>query len=130
MGLLHKEYLDDADDWRLRESTLSSKDRDREFCRLVVCAQCATHLTTTQDLISKAFQGSRGKAHLYNRAINICLGEPETRTMTTGIHIVRDISCKCCRSVVGWKYDKAFEESQRYKEGRFIIEVAAFKELE
>ncbi|KAG5437128.1 hypothetical protein PCANB_001104 [Pneumocystis canis] len=41
----------------------------------------------------------------------------EDRTMTTGRHIVRDISCKQCGSVVGWKYDKAFESSQMYKEG-------------
>ncbi|KAG4306182.1 hypothetical protein PORY_000170 [Pneumocystis oryctolagi] len=56
--------------------------------------------------------------HTYLTQFNI-IESPmsEDRTMTTGRHIVRDISCKQCGSVVGWKYDKAFESSQMYKEG-------------
>jgi len=42
--------------------------------------------------------------------------------MTTGKHIVRDISCVSCKSVVGWKYDRAYEPSEQYKEGKFILE--------
>jgi len=42
--------------------------------------------------------------------------------MTTGKHIVRDISCVSCKEVVGWKYDRAYEASEQYKEGKFILE--------
>ena len=42
--------------------------------------------------------------------------------MTTGRHIVRDIMCKQCSETVGWKYDKAYETSEKYKEGKFILE--------
>ncbi len=42
--------------------------------------------------------------------------------MTTGRHIVRDIACKQCKCAVGWKYDKAFEQAEKYKEGKFILE--------
>jgi hypothetical protein len=42
--------------------------------------------------------------------------------MTTGRHIVRDISCRQCKETVGWKYDKAYESSEKYKEGKFILE--------
>lgn len=42
--------------------------------------------------------------------------------MTTGRHIVRDISCRTCRVVVGWKYDKAYEPAEKYKEGKYILE--------
>jgi len=42
--------------------------------------------------------------------------------MTTGRHIVRDIQCRQCKEVVGWKYDKAYESSEKYKEGKFILE--------
>ena len=42
--------------------------------------------------------------------------------MTTGRHIVRDISCRQCKEIVGWKYDKAYEASEKYKEGKFILE--------
>ncbi len=33
-----------------------------------------------------------------------------------------DVSCAFCGSVLGWKYDGAEEESQRYKVGKFILE--------
>ncbi len=42
--------------------------------------------------------------------------------MTTGRHDVRDITCKECGRVVGWKYEKAYEPSEKYKEGKFILE--------
>lgn len=42
--------------------------------------------------------------------------------MTTGRHIVRDISCRQCNHVVGWKYDKAYETTEKYKEGKYILE--------
>ena len=42
--------------------------------------------------------------------------------MTTGRHVVRDIACKSCAVTVGWKYDKAYESTERYKEGKFILE--------
>ena len=43
------------------------------------------------------------------------------RNMTTGRHIVRDIICKQCNETVGWKYDKAYEASEKYKEGKYIL---------
>lgn len=42
--------------------------------------------------------------------------------MTTGKHIVRDIACRQCNETVGWKYDKAYEASEKYKEGKYILE--------
>jgi hypothetical protein len=42
--------------------------------------------------------------------------------MTTGRHIVRDISCRQCDQIVGWKYDKAYETQEQYKENKFILE--------
>ena len=71
----------------------------------------------------------------------------------TGMHSVSDIFCKVCNSTVGWKYvishfvshcgllasfffrshpdcfcshlqEKAHEESQKYKEGKYILEKA------
>jgi hypothetical protein len=54
--------------------------------------------------------------------VNITLAEAVERSMTTGRHIVRDISCRQCKETVGWKYDKAFENSEKYKESKFILE--------
>jgi hypothetical protein len=42
--------------------------------------------------------------------------------MTTGRHIVRDIMCISCRETVGWKYDRAYEASEQYKENKYILE--------
>ncbi len=54
--------------------------------------------------------------------VNIKQAEAMERNMTTGRHVVRDIICKQCNETVGWKYDKAYEASEKYKEGKFILE--------
>lgn len=59
--------------------------------------------------------------------------------MMTGLHRIRAIKCKKCRQTIGWTYVSvpilnsspnlsifeqvfAYEESEKYKEGKFIIE--------
>lgn len=42
--------------------------------------------------------------------------------LITGLHSVCDIFCKRCENMLGWTYAKAYESSQKYKEGKFIIE--------
>ena len=54
--------------------------------------------------------------------VNISQAEAMERNMTTGRHVVRDIQCRQCKEVVGWKYDKAYEPSEQYKEGKYILE--------
>lgn len=68
------------------------------------------------------FRGQHGKAYLFNAVVNTMQGEATERNMTTGRHVVRDITCKQCKETVGWKYDKAFEQSEKYKEGKYILE--------
>lgn len=68
------------------------------------------------------FRGQHGKAYLFNAVVNISLSEATERNMTTGRHVVRDITCRQCKETVGWKYDKAYEPSEKYKEGKFILE--------
>lgn len=41
---------------------------------------------------------------------------------------MRDVSCKSCDAKVGWMYEFATEENQRYKEGRVILERALVTE--
>mmetsp|Transcript_4260 Transcript_4260/g.11905 ORF Transcript_4260/g.11905 Transcript_4260/m.11905 type:complete len:114 (+) Transcript_4260:67-408(+) len=92
--------------------------------RIYVCKDCGTHLCYHKDRVSKSFQGRHGKAYLFNRCVNTYLGEEEDRLLITGLHTVCDVYCMCCDSVLGWQYLKAFESSQRYKEGKVIIEKA------
>ncbi|KAM7193598.1 Yippee/Mis18 [Rhypophila sp. PSN 637] len=90
--------------------------------RIFACNECKTHLANHDDIISRNFRGQHGKAFLFNAVVNVATGEPNERNMTTGRHIVRDITCRECKTVVGWKYDKAYENSEKYKEGKFILE--------
>ncbi|KAG0014650.1 hypothetical protein BGZ80_010324 [Entomortierella chlamydospora] len=75
-------------------------------------------------LFYKGFQGRHGRAYLFKNVQNITLGPKEDRILMTGLHSVADISCTICQSVIGWIYIYAFEEAQKYKEGKYIVEKA------
>uniref|UniRef100_M4BET9 Protein yippee-like n=1 Tax=Hyaloperonospora arabidopsidis (strain Emoy2) TaxID=559515 RepID=M4BET9_HYAAE len=68
------------------------------------CAECNAHLARHEDIISKKFQGTSGKAYLFDAAVNVCTGPPEERMLMTGLHVVLDLYCNTCWGVVGWKY--------------------------
>ncbi|XP_017374701.1 protein yippee-like 3 isoform X1 [Cebus imitator] len=87
------------------------------------CAHCRAHLANHDDLISKSFQGSQGRAYLFNSVVNVGCGPAEERVLLTGLHAVADIHCENCKTTLGWKYEQAFESSQKYKEGKYIIEL-------
>ncbi len=59
---------------------------------------------------------------LFDSVVNVQASDPSDRNMTTGRHTVRDIACRQCKEVVGWKYDKAYESTEKYKEGKYILE--------
>ncbi|KAG5456494.1 MAG: hypothetical protein BJ554DRAFT_3748 [Olpidium bornovanus] len=74
------------------------------------CNQCYTHLSTNEEIISKvklSFQGQHGRAFLFKTVVNVTEGPREERCMTTGRHVVRNIYCRKCGCVVGWKYVSA-----------------------
>ncbi|XP_035210079.1 protein yippee-like 5 [Stegodyphus dumicola] len=96
--------------------------------RLFLCASCDTVLTNRSELISTRFTGATGRAFLFNRVVNLVYSEVQDRVMLTGRHMVRDVSCKCCDTKLGWVYEFATEENQRYKEGRVILERALVTE--
>ncbi|KAL7746917.1 hypothetical protein RI367_007737 [Sorochytrium milnesiophthora] len=86
------------------------------------CNTCHTHLALHDNVISKSFQGRTGRAFLFHAVENIAYGPKEQRLLMTGLHTVADISCKICHTIIGWKYIYAMEESQKYKEDKFIVE--------
>ena len=88
------------------------------------CAACRAHLAAHEAIISKAFQGRHGRAYLFDDVVNVNSGPTENRLLLTGLHVVADIYCNACDTRLGWKYVEAFEESQKYKEGKFILEKA------
>ncbi|KAM3579629.1 hypothetical protein VKS41_009424 [Umbelopsis sp. WA50703] len=91
---------------------------------ILCCKKCKTHLSANDAIISRQFHGQHGPAYLIKYVVNVDHGDPDDRTMITGLYTVRDISCSKCKTVVGWTYVKAFEDSQKYKEDKFILEKA------
>ncbi|KAL1544770.1 protein yippee-like [Salvia divinorum] len=90
--------------------------------KIYSCKYCGTHLALSDDIVSKSFQSRHGKAYLFNKIANVTLGEKEERLMMTGAHTVADIYCVQCCSILGWKYEMAHEKSQKYKEGKSVLE--------
>ncbi|XP_054812691.1 protein yippee-like At5g53940 [Prosopis cineraria] len=86
------------------------------------CKFCKTHLALADDLISRAFNCRRGKAYLFSNVVNVTAGVLEERMMLSGLHTVADVFCCCCGQIVGWKYETVHEKSQKYKEGKFVLE--------
>lgn len=54
--------------------------------------------------------------------MNILLGAKEDRQLLTGLHTIANVYCSNCGEELGWKYIKAHRETQKYKEGKFILE--------
>ncbi|KIX03934.1 uncharacterized protein Z518_07487 [Rhinocladiella mackenziei CBS 650.93] len=99
----------------------------------IQCAKCSTDLCFTSQIISKGFTGRHGRAYLVQGTTshintttpalpNTYQNKSIPRNLVTGQHIVSDISCAICGSILGWKYVEASEESQKYKVGKFILE--------
>ncbi|CAL4933058.1 unnamed protein product [Urochloa decumbens] len=99
------------------------------------CQRCRLDAASTGDLRSREFYGRIDRAYLFDRVVNITLGPIEERNFTTGRHTVNDIYCICCQEMLGWRYFsqvnlyrmmclqvKAYVESQKHKEGKFILE--------
>jgi hypothetical protein len=101
MGKIFKAYLNTTDIYR--------------------CLQCDSHLTSESELESKTFRSGPHAAFLFKTCINITMGPSQDRELTTGLHKVCDLYCLECECELGWTYLQAFEQSQKYKEGKYIL---------
>uniref|UniRef100_A0A0A9F280 Yippee domain-containing protein n=1 Tax=Arundo donax TaxID=35708 RepID=A0A0A9F280_ARUDO len=79
------------------------------------CRRCRLDAASVGAILSRDFQGRFGRAYLFDRVVNITLGPDEDRHLVTGLHTVNDIYCICCHEILGWRYEKAYEESEKYK---------------
>lgn len=106
MGRLYVRYFDDG-----------------EF-PIFICHCCRIPLARRAHLVSKEFRAQHGRAYLFDSVLNVELAPPTRRQLLTGDHLVADVSCTSCHNCVGWKYITAYAPSQKYKEGRYILERA------
>ncbi|XP_053457755.1 protein yippee-like 2 [Nycticebus coucang] len=84
------------------------------------CIHGRARLANHDELISKSFRGHHGRAYHFKSVVNVGCGPAEERGLLTGLHAIADIYCENCKTMWGWKY----ESSQKYKEGKAIIELA------
>ncbi|MEQ2300767.1 Protein yippee-like 1, partial [Ameca splendens] len=63
---------------------------------------CIANVVLDRDDVS--FQGSQGRAYLFNSVVNVGCGPAEERVLLTGLHAVADIYCENCKTTLGWKY--------------------------
>lgn len=95
------------------------------------CMSCSTDVALASQIVSKGFTGRYGRAFLVapppppaeQTLANIRVGRSEDRQLVTGWHVVADICCATCSRKLGWKYVDAKEQAQRYKVGKYILEV-------
>ncbi|KAJ0052393.1 hypothetical protein Pint_00625 [Pistacia integerrima] len=90
--------------------------------RMYSCYKCRNLVSRHDDIVSKGFQATSGRAFLFSHAINIVEGPKENRHLITGLHTVADVFCSDCGETLGWKYERAYDESQKYKEGKVVLE--------
>ncbi|KAJ5041110.1 uncharacterized protein L3040_005664 [Drepanopeziza brunnea f. sp. 'multigermtubi'] len=90
-------------------------------------------------VVSKGFTGRHGRAYLVSLPPtevsmsagkkdpgglpNTKIGRSVNRELLTGQHVVADVSCSICGEVLGWKYVDAKEAAQKYKIGKYILEM-------
>lgn len=95
------------------------------------CSTCSVDVAFASQIISKGFTGRYGRAFLVappappaaQTLSNIRVGKSENRQLVTGWHVVADINCGSCSTKLGWKYVDAKEQGQKYKVGKFILEM-------
>eukprot|EP01114_Cavostelium_apophysatum_P002143 TRINITY_DN1186_c0_g1_i1.p1 TRINITY_DN1186_c0_g1~~TRINITY_DN1186_c0_g1_i1.p1 ORF type:complete len:256 (+),score=46.48 TRINITY_DN1186_c0_g1_i1:151-918(+) len=86
------------------------------------CRSCGVHLADNRDLVSKGFTGKTGEAYLFESIVNCSEGDIVDKELMTGKHQVTDVTCNNCGAYVGWTYLKAFNEENKYKEGKSVLE--------
>ncbi|EUB57739.1 hypothetical protein EGR_07399 [Echinococcus granulosus] len=63
--------------------------------RTYSCIHCRAHLARHEDLISKSFQGTQGRAYLFEAVVNVSCGKTEERLLLTDlINVVITISAR------------------------------------
>ena len=95
--------------WNLIHFKFNREERKLPVCRSVVPSQ-KTFYPAAEQLFGRAYSPVKLRYVIF--------------VYNAGLHAVADIYCDCCKTTLGWKYEQAYESSQKYKEGKFIIELA------
>ncbi|ETW75140.1 hypothetical protein HETIRDRAFT_27552, partial [Heterobasidion irregulare TC 32-1] len=71
------------------------------------------------------YRGFCGKAALFREVASASthLAPPSIQLMASGAYTIRLLSCQRCRAYLGWEIVRAHEETERWKEGRALLEL-------
>ena len=97
--------------------------------QLFLCASCGAHLCSTEAIVSRQFHGRHGRAFLVSSCANSYFAPADQKMLMTGLHVVRDVFCVRCDHILGWTYDHAHDEGERYKVGKYVLEMAMVKDV-
>ncbi|GAA5899703.1 hypothetical protein JCM6882_005416 [Rhodosporidiobolus microsporus] len=86
------------------------------------CAACTLEIALQDELVSRAFTGGSGPAFLVRSACNVEVGNRASKQLISGKHEIAPIHCGGCSTELGWKYYVSPDSSQKYKEGKVILE--------
>ncbi|XP_014516044.1 protein yippee-like At4g27745 isoform X2 [Vigna radiata var. radiata] len=88
------------------------------------CRNCQTPIAYRDELLSKSYMAKTGQAFLFSDARNIVFGQKQETNLITGVYTIASIFCSNCGEELGWKYLQASEARQKFKEGKFILELS------
>ncbi|KAI0699149.1 hypothetical protein C8T65DRAFT_659973 [Cerioporus squamosus] len=91
--------------------------------RILACSECHTRIAHTSSLVSTAFRGHSGKAAMFTETRNIALDPPSILLMDSGTYTIQEFICKTCEAYLGWRFVRAHDVPERWKEGHFILEL-------
>ncbi|KAI1789496.1 hypothetical protein LXA43DRAFT_892938, partial [Ganoderma leucocontextum] len=69
------------------------------------------------------YRGHAGKAALFSAMRNVALDPPSILLMASGAYTIQEFICKRCETYLGWKFVRAHDGPERWKEGFFVLEL-------
>jgi len=93
--------------------------------RPLACKTCKTCITFSDATVSgpREFKGFFGKASLFSQVDHITLALPVVQLFVTGAHVCQTACCASCASQLGWKIVGAYQPSEQWKEGTYLLEL-------
>ncbi|GJE98332.1 hypothetical protein PsYK624_145600 [Phanerochaete sordida] len=92
------------------------------------CRHCRVRIAQRSSVLSWEFRGATGKAALFTNAANVALAKMSVMLMDSGAYRVQNAACAACGEPLGWKFVRAAEQAEKWKEGHLVLELARLDE--
>lgn len=103
----------------------------RQSDQVYRCKRCHSHICTKSLVVAGDFTGNYGPAMFVTGVLNTELGEDtERKRMVTGRYEIKSLLCHQCHEDLGWKYLYSESDRQKYKEGKYVVELEHLESVE